>query len=160
MGYFVFFFLLYDFKALAMAEQQANHDIEIVGMGVQSTTPIKASPDRVWAAMLDKMYHTEKYLPVSNVKITDEIPDKGFHREMTFHGKVLRENIYLDKSRFEVRCDVIDEDVVHMNVYHPDTGLLEYWEENKNGERVSWRAPKNVVLAAMEKTKQFAEADE
>lgn len=142
-----------------MSDQAGNKPSEIVGFGVQSTTPIKASPERVWKAMVDKMYNTSKYLPVTDVKITDKDHEKEVYREMTLNGKVLRENIYFDKSRFQIRVDLLDDDIVHFNVYDPDTGLLEYWEADKNGERRSWNAPKQVVLAAMQKTKEVAEAE-
>ncbi|CAF0787012.1 unnamed protein product [Adineta ricciae] len=142
-----------------MSDQAANQSVGIAGFGVQSTTPIKASPERVWEAMVDKMYNTSKYLPVTDVKVTEKDHAKEIYREMTINGTVLRENIYFDKSRFQIRADLLDHDKVHFNVYNPDTGLLEYWEADKNGERVSWNVPKQVILNAMQKTKEAAEAD-
>jgi hypothetical protein len=141
-----------------MSEQKQNEDVEMVDMGVRSSTPINASPERVWEAMVDKIYNTEKYLPVTNVKTTDIIPGQHVYREMAYGEQQLNENIYYDKSRYEIRFVVVDEDSVHINIYYPDTGLLEYWQENKKGERIPWHVPKAGVLKAMEMTKKVAEA--
>jgi hypothetical protein len=136
----------------------SNQNMEIVGLGVQSPTPIQAPPERVWEAMIDKVYNTAKYLPVTDVKTKDIIPGKHVHREMTLLGKVIEENIYLDKLNYEIRFDVVGEDEIHINRYYPDTGILEYWQENGKGERIPWEAPKASALAAIEKTKEVAEA--
>jgi hypothetical protein len=141
-----------------MSEQQQNQNVEIVGMGVYSLTPIKAPNEQVWKAMVDKIYNTEKYLPVTDVKITEIIPGRHVYREMRRREKQLKENIYLDESRYEIRALVVDEDSIHVNVYHPDTGLLEYWQENGKGERTSWPVSKAAALEAMKKTKEVAEA--
>jgi len=141
-----------------MSGQQQNQNVEMIDMGVQSSIPIKAPNEQVWAAMLDKMYNTEKYLPVTNVKTTDIIPGRHAYREMHLDGKSLNENLYFDESRYEIRCVVDDEDSIHINKYHPDTGLLEYWQENRKGERIPWLVPKAPVLEAMKKTKEVAEA--
>jgi hypothetical protein len=140
-----------------MSEQQQNQNVEIVGMGVQLPTPIKAPREQVWAAMVDKMYNTENYLPVTNVKTTDIIPGRHMYREMVFMGQVLKENIYFDESSYEIRAAIVDADEIHINAYYPDTGIIEYWQENGKGERIPWDAPKTVVLEAMKKTKEVAE---
>jgi hypothetical protein len=140
-----------------MSEQQQSEKVEMVGMGVQFPTPIKASREQVWAAMVDKMYNTEKYLPVTNVKTTDIIPGQHAYREMTLHGEVLKENIYFDEVHYKIRAAMVDEDNIHINMYYPDSGILEYWQENGKGERIPWDVPKSIVLEAMEKTKEVAE---
>jgi hypothetical protein len=143
-----------------MSEQQQDQDVEIVGMGVQFPTPIKVPRKQIWAAMVDKMYNTENYLPVTNVKITDIVPGRHAYREMIFYGELLKENIYFNETLYEIRAALVDEDKIHINIYHPDTGILEYWQENSKGKRISWDAPKADVLQAMQKTKEKAEASE
>jgi hypothetical protein len=110
--------------------------------------------------MVDKMYNTEKYLPVTNVKTTDKIPGRHIYREMLFGEEQIDEDIYLDESRSEIRAYVIDQDEIHINIYYRDTGLLEYWEENRQGERIPWSIKKALVLKAMKQTKKIAEANE
>jgi hypothetical protein len=131
---------------------------DIVGLGLRLPTPIRAPRERVWAAMVDKIYHTEKYLPVTDVKATDIKPGYHAYREMRLQGETLIENIYFDESRCEIRATFMDNDEIHFNVYNPDTGILEYWQENTKGERIPWRVSKAIVLKAMEATKHAAEA--
>jgi hypothetical protein len=158
-----FYFYIYYYRQVSkplinMSEQHQNQNVETVGMGVQFPTPIKAPHERVWAVMVDKVYNTEKYLPVTNVKTTDIIPGKHVYREMLLNGRPKNENIYLDESHYEIRFDVVDEDSIHVNKYYPDTGILEYWQENGKGQRIPWNVPKTIVLEAMKKTKEAAEA--
>lgn len=141
-----------------MSEQGQNQNSELVGLGVKSSNAIKAPNERVWAAMVDKVYNTGKYLPVTDVKTTDKVPGKHVYREMRLHGKSMNENIYLDQAHYEIKFHVVDKDEVHVNAYYPDTGLLEYWQENNKSERIPWNVPKSLVLSAMEKTKEIAEA--
>lgn len=136
-----------------MTEQNS----ETVGLGVKATNPIKAPVERVWAAMVDKVYNTSKYLPVTDVKTTDIVTGKHVYREMRLGDKALNENIFLDAEHFIIRFHVVDKDEIHVNAYDRDTGLLEYWQENSKGERIPWNAPKKLVLVAMEKTKEVAE---
>ena len=138
-----------------MSEQNS----ETVGLGLKATNPIKAAPERVWAAMVDKVYNTSKYLPVTDVKTTDIIPGQHVYREMRLNEKSMNENIYLDAEHYIIRFEVVDHDAVHVNAYDRETGLLEYYQENKKGERIPWNAPKKLVLAAMDKTKEIAEND-
>ena len=135
----------------------SGQDSEIVGLGVKATNPIKASPERVWAAMVDKVYNTGTYLPVKDVKTTDKVPDKHVYREMSLNGHQMNENIYLDREHYIIRFAVVDKDEIHVNAYDPQTGLLEYWQENGKGERIPWNVPKKLVLGAMDKTKEIAE---
>ena len=140
-----------------MTEQKSTSHGETVGLGVQLPTPIKAAPARVWAAMVDKMYNTEKYLPVTNVKTTDVIPGRHAVRDMLLGGQLLSENIYFDEVNYEIRSAVIGKDEIHVNKYDPETGVLEYWQENAKGDRILWPVPKAIVLKAMEMTKEVAE---
>ena len=143
-----------------MTEQKSNASVDTVGMGVQLPTPIKASTERVWAAMVDKMYNTEKYLPVTNVKTTDIVPGRHALREMLLGGEPLNENIYFDEAKHDIRSAVIGKDEIHVNKYYPDTGILEYWQENAKGDRIPWSVPKAIVLKAMEKTREVAEQNQ
>jgi hypothetical protein len=143
-----------------MSNQEQNPNVEIVGLGVQSPIPIQAPAERVWEVMIDKVYNTGNYLPVTDVKTKDIIPGQHVYREMTLNGKIIKENIYLDKSHYEIRFAVVGEDQIHINHYYPDTGILEYWQENGKGERILWEAPKASGLAAIIKTKELAEASQ
>ncbi len=68
-----------------MSTQQQDSNPEVVGLGVYAASPIKASNERVWEAMVDKIYHTDNYLPVTNVKTTVQVPGKHVYREMAYH---------------------------------------------------------------------------
>ncbi len=35
--------------------------------------------------------------------------------------KLLSENIYFERSRFQIRAAIIDANEIHFNLYHPDT---------------------------------------
>jgi hypothetical protein len=110
--------------------------------------------------MVDKMYNTENYLPVTNVKTIDLVPGRHAYREMNFRGELLKENIYFNEALYEIRAALVDKDEIHINIYHPDSGILEYWQENGKGQRIPWDAPKADVLEAMKRTKEKAEASE
>ena len=138
----------------------SNPNVETVGLGVQSPVPIQAPVERVWELMVDKVYNTGKYLPVTDVKTNDIIPGQHVYREMSLNGNTIAENIYLDKSKYDIRFAVVGKDEIHINHYYPDTGILEYWQENSKGERIPWHAPKSFVLQAMAKTKELAEASQ
>jgi hypothetical protein len=120
-----------------MSEKPEKQNAEIVGMGVKYPTPIKAPRERVWAVMVDKVYNTGKYLPATDVKTTDIIPGRHVYREMKVQGRQMNENIYLDESRCEIRFDVVDEDAVHVNMYYPDTGIIEYWQAMKKTKEIA-----------------------
>jgi len=132
---------------------------EIVGLGVRAPDKINAPYEKIWSTMVDKVYHPDKFLPVTNVKTEDRAPNHVY-REMNMEkaGTVI-EDIYLDKDKGEIRFVAQDKDEVHVNKFHKDADkeYLEYWEENKQGERVSWHAPKSLVLKAMKLTKDTAE---
>ena len=139
-----------------MSEQ--NQDDELISMGVKYPTPIKAPTERVWASMVYKMYNVAKFLPATDVKTKDVVPGKEMYREMTILGKqLLKENIHFDESTCKIRCEVIGEDKVHINKYYADTGIMEYWQENKKGDRIPWPDLKVYALKAMELTKELAE---
>jgi hypothetical protein len=136
----------------------SDSKLETVGLGVQSPVPIQAPAERVWEIMVDKVYNTGKYLPVTNVKTNDIIPGQHVYREMSLNGNSIAENIYIDKSKYDIRFAVVGKDEIHVNRYYPDTGILEYWQENSKGERIPWHAPKAAALGAIIKTKELAEA--
>jgi hypothetical protein len=79
---------------------------------------------------------------------------------MLLGGEPLNENIYFDEANYDIRSAVIGKDEIHVNKYDTETGILEYWQENAKGERISWPVPKAIVLKAMEKTKEMAEQNQ
>ena len=138
-----------------------------VGLGYRSPFTIDAPFERVWAAMVDKVYHTAKYLPVINVKI-EEHPTY-IYREMTLvspsakekfdEGRLYRQNIYLDKDNAEIRFVTLDRDETHVNKFYKDEKVLEYYTMNNKGERQNWMAPRSYVHRAMVATRDEAVAD-
>lgn len=100
--------------------------------------------------IVDKVYHTSKYLSVTNVKTEDRALNHVF-REMVFDGEVFYHDIYLDKDKGEIRFEVVNK----------DTNEIEYYLENKKGERIPWNIPKEIVLKAMATTtKEQAEKEQ
>ncbi len=69
-----------------MTGQQSNQRTEIVVMGVQYPMPHTIPPEKIWAAMIQKIYQTEKFLPLTDVKITYIIPGRRIYREMVVRG--------------------------------------------------------------------------
>lgn len=51
----------------------------------------------------------------------------------------------------------MDGNEVIFNKYHKDTKKLEYYMENKKGERIVWKVAADVVLKSMKTTKEHAE---
>ena len=132
---------------------------EIVGFGVQAPEKINAPYERIWSTMLDKVYHPDKYLPVTDVK-TEDRASNHVYREMRMNKtNLIVEDIYLDKENGEARFVAQDTGAIHINKFHKDADkqYLEYWAENKEGQRISWNAPKIIVLKAMKTTKDKAE---
>lgn len=142
-------------------------DETIVGFGYRSPFTIDAPFERVWAAMVDKVYNTSKYLPVINVKTEDH--PTYVYREMTIvspsekekfdEGQVYKQKIYLDKENAQIRFETIDKDEIHVNKFHKDENILEYYIVNSRGERENWTAPRSYVHRAMLATRDEALAD-
>jgi len=130
---------------------------DFVNMGVQYQLPLTIPAENVWAAMIQKIYHPEKFLPVNDVQTIDIVSGRHIYRKMNFLGFIMKEDVYLDPANYKIRFEVIDDDAVHINIYHPDTGVAEYYQENKKGERIIWPVPKTMVFHAMSQTKEMAE---
>lgn len=135
-----------------------------VGFGYRSPFTIDAPFERVWDAMVDKVFNTAKYLPVINVK-TEKHPTH-IYREMTIvspsakekfdEGQLYRQHIYLDKDNAEIRFVMLDKDETHVNKFHRDEKVLEYYTVNNKGERQNWTAPRSYVHRAMMATRDEA----
>ena len=128
----------------------------VVGMGFRSPYTVTLPYDSIWAAMVDKVYNTGAYLPVTDVKTTNRSPTHVY-REMKLGQKQLDEDIYLDKDNGEIKFAIVDADEVHVNKFHRDQQVFEYYNENKKGERIPWNAPQALVLRAMDETVKTAE---
>lgn len=126
-------------------------DENLVGMGYRSSYTVSLPYDSIWAAMVDKVYNTSDYLPVTDVKTIDRSPTHVY-REMKLGDKQLDEDIYLDKEKGEIKFFLIDADEVHVNKFHKDEQFFEYYNENKKGERIPWNVPKSMILKAMDQT--------
>jgi len=134
-----------------------GQNMDLVDMGVQYQLPLTIPAENVWEVMVEKIYHPEKFLPVNDVKTIDIIPGEHVYREMNVSGFILKEDVYLDPENYKIRFVVVDNDAVHINKYHPDTGVIEYFQENKKGERSTWRIPRAIILHAMLQTHEMAE---
>ena len=132
---------------------------DIVGLGTRLPSVINAPFDRIWSVMVDKIYHTSNYLPVTNVKTQDRAPNHVF-RDMVFNGEVFLHDIYLDKDKGEIRFEVVDKDEVQVNKFSKNTNEIEYYLENKKRKRIPWNIPKETVLKAMAITKERTEQDQ
>eukprot|EP01088_Endostelium_zonatum_P009293 TRINITY_DN2248_c0_g1_i1.p1 TRINITY_DN2248_c0_g1~~TRINITY_DN2248_c0_g1_i1.p1 ORF type:complete len:137 (+),score=41.25 TRINITY_DN2248_c0_g1_i1:136-546(+) len=134
-----------------MAEQKP----ELVGLGVTVAIGKDVDQGKIWASMVDKIYHPDKFLPVSNVKSEDK--DGYVYREMTARGEVIKENIYSNEVTGEIAfVDVGNGETVY-NVYHKSEGTIEYWRsKSRGGERIFWEAPASAIRGAIQKTVDFA----
>ncbi|UJR13056.1 hypothetical protein I4U23_000082 [Adineta vaga] len=128
-----------------------------VGLGYSSPYTITAPFDRVWAAMLDKVYHAEKYCPrwVKGVKAEDRSPTH-IYREIDIHGELRHEDVFLDKDNGEMRFVDVENDEVRVNKFHKDEKVLEFWLENKKGQRIPWDNLQDEILLLMNSTRDFA----
>src|SRR5689334_21887624 len=93
-------------------QQQHRDDEDIVGLGVRSTSPIRAPRYRVWAAMVEKMYKPERYLPVTDVHTVERVPGRHLYQEMNLYGEQLKANIYFDEQRSEIRSYMVGRDEI------------------------------------------------
>lgn len=50
---------------------------------------------------------------------------------MGFLLMTLEAHVYFDKANYKIRAEVVDRDSVHVNEYHPETGIMKYYRENK-----------------------------
>ncbi|CAF3403097.1 unnamed protein product, partial [Rotaria sp. Silwood2] len=120
----------------------ADSSEKLVGMGFRSPYTVSLPFDSIWAAMVDKVYNTAKYLPVKDVKTIDRSPTHVY-REMKMNDKQVAEDIYLDKKKGEIKFAVIDKDEVHVNKFHNEEQVFEYYNENKKDERIPWNVPQS-----------------
>ncbi|UJR13021.1 hypothetical protein I4U23_000048 [Adineta vaga] len=128
-----------------------------VGLGFRSPFAITAPFDRVWAAMLDKVYHADKYCPqfVKGLKTEDRSPTH-VHREIDIHDQIRHEDVFLDEENGEMRFVDVDEDEVRVNKFHKNEQILEFWLENKKGKRIPWNNFQDEILLLMNSTRDFA----
>jgi hypothetical protein len=134
----------------------AREGEEIVDISIKSE-PINAAYDAVWDTMMDNVHHSEKYL--SYMKMISII-SKGDHfvRQVDIGDpKPMIEEIFCDKEKGEIRFEHIVTRS-HVNKYHRDEQVLEYYTDELYRRRVFWYRPKSLVSPAMQKTKELAEA--
>ena len=83
---------------------------EMVGLGYKQDVESKATFEELWNVFVVKVYHPDRFLPVTHVK-TRENADGSVYREMTMgNGKVMVEDIYMDKEKGEIRFVLLDAD--------------------------------------------------
>ena len=133
----------------------------IVGLGYKQAVDNSASFDDLWKVFVMKVYHPDRFLPVTDVKTRDNA-DGSVYREMSLHGTVIIETIYLDKEKGEVRFVVLrpdgqESDLEHVNALYRGTPMqIEYYQRKVGGERVSWETPRKLVAAAIRKQLDLA----
>eukprot|EP01111_Echinosteliopsis_oligospora_P009975 TRINITY_DN3018_c0_g1_i1.p1 TRINITY_DN3018_c0_g1~~TRINITY_DN3018_c0_g1_i1.p1 ORF type:complete len:139 (-),score=24.54 TRINITY_DN3018_c0_g1_i1:13-429(-) len=136
-----------------MAEQSE----ELIGTQHITGDVITAPFDKIWKYMIDKVYHPDKYLPVSNVK--SEQRGDVVYREMTYRDIVKREDIVCNEDAAEIKFISTEKDEVVFNKYDKTTQRISYWLENKNGEPIYWAVPASIVVKSIATTKESAEKD-
>eukprot|EP01118_Nematostelium_gracile_P009261 TRINITY_DN310_c0_g1_i2.p1 TRINITY_DN310_c0_g1~~TRINITY_DN310_c0_g1_i2.p1 ORF type:complete len:136 (+),score=37.64 TRINITY_DN310_c0_g1_i2:33-440(+) len=132
---------------------------EQIGLGA-SGEPVDSSIsfESIWKHMVEKIYHPDRFLPVTNVTAIDK--DGYVYREMTAPDhRVVKENIYRDEETGKIRFVATDRDEVVINQFHKDTRVIEYWLENNAGQRINWPFLKKPVLDSINKTIEFAKSD-
>ena len=129
---------------------------EIVGLGASLPIEDSVSSDSVWKVLLEKIQNPQLFLPVEDVISRTSDDGLGTYREMTIPSMNARmiENIYVDKSIWEVKFVRTDTSLEHVNIITDVDGVrkLEFYQRDSiTKERVPWHAPKEVALGGISK---------
>ena len=68
-------------------------------------------------------------------KTIDRLPTHVY-REIKVGDKQIDEDIYRDKEKGEIKFFLFTADEVHVNKFHKDEQVFEYYNENKKGEGI------------------------
>lgn len=138
---------------------------EFVGLGTETEVPENVSTEKLWEALLIKVPQPNLFLPVFDVKSRPSDDGLGTYREMTMNTPngphTIIENIYADKSIWEIKFVVVNDTFEIVNVINidPDSGkrTMEFYKRNSTTkEREHWAMPKAGSLLAHQKIYDYA----
>ncbi|KAL0477524.1 RNA methyltransferase [Acrasis kona] len=126
-------------------------------IGKQTDIPF----DVLWPVMVEKIYHPERFLPVTNV-ISKDVPKTDDHeahvyREMTMGPRTIKERIFSDKEKGVMRFVNVENGETVYNAYFFDKKNIEYWKESKDGERMDLPIPPGNAPGPIDKTYEKAQ---
>ena len=110
-------------------------------VGPPSSIPFKY----LWKAMVEKVYHPDRFLPVADVLAVDKTDPESnqayVYREMTLKlgdgpAQRIKENIYLDEDAGRIDFVVIDDGSNIVNCIDKETGVIRYYKETSRGSNV------------------------
>ena len=129
----------------------------------------------LWKAMVEKVYHPDRFLPVTDVLAvdkTDPASNQAYvHREMTFQPPKgpsvrLKENIYFDEETGRIDFLATDDGSNIVNCVDKKTGVIRYYKETSRGsnEKMDWVGTKldvpKPILITIEKASEYAKEAE
>lgn len=147
-----------------------------VGLGYCSSGLDGVSRTHVFKAMMHKIDHPERFLPVSKVSVRPAVGPAAFEgalwRSMQYdgpgplHGQTVVEHIYADGVEGEIRFVGLDAkgsegplEIVNTLLRNPLR--IEYYQRDRvTLQRVSWAAPVASAADAIEATLRLAQAAE
>lgn len=143
-------------KDLAKIVVKSRECEEISGMGNGIEIPAHVSNEKVWEVLLLKIQKPNLFLPVTDVLTRTSDDGCGTYREMSLGPNRIIENIFTDASIHEVKFVVNNDEYEHVNIILTDpvtgTRTLEFYKRHSiSKEKVSWAAPKKVVLGGIAK---------
>eukprot|EP00271_Cylindrocystis_brebissonii_P004358 TRINITY_DN16004_c0_g1_i1.p1 TRINITY_DN16004_c0_g1~~TRINITY_DN16004_c0_g1_i1.p1 ORF type:complete len:143 (-),score=27.94 TRINITY_DN16004_c0_g1_i1:191-619(-) len=124
-----------------------------VGLGYKSESVTSAPFSALWKVMVDKVYHPDKFLPVTDVSC-ETTADGIVHRKMTMiaNKETITEDIVCDESSGIIKFVHVDDDKVIVNELHKEDMTIEYYQTNKAGQRIPWEVQSGGVAKAIQTT--------
>lgn len=145
---------------------------EPIGLGYASGELSDVLPSQLFKAMMHKIDHPAKFLPVTQVRVraptcASAAEAGAVWRSMHFAptSTTLVEHVYADPSAGEIRFVGLDEDGITegptevVNAMHTKPLHIEYFQRDRStGERVLWSVPRSAAVAAIRATHDMAAA--
>lgn len=128
----------------------------------------------LWKAMIEKVYHPDRFLPVMDVVAVDKTDSESnqayTYREMTLKltdgtAQRIKENIYCDEEGGRIDFTMTEDGKNVVNCVDKETGVIRYYKETSRGtnERMDWVGAKlNVpepILITIEKASKYAKEE-
>jgi Domain of unknown function (DUF1857) len=128
----------------------------------------------LWKAMVEKVYHPDRFLPVTDVLAVDKTDPESnqayIHREMTLQPADrtplrIKENIYSDEEAGRIDFVTTKDGRNIVNCIDKETGVIRYYKETSRGsnEKIDWVEanlddPK-PILVTIEKASEYAKEE-